>query len=348
MACRTLIQSCAAVVILATAAACSNLSEPLCEPTNTLALTNASPQPSIAITSAQLASIGAIETPSGELHCTGTLISDRWVLTAKHCLISPSDTLAFRISAHDAEARVPIVRGFAHPTLDLLLAEIAPTDMSLDGRVESLQLWRDEAVVRGDRLVLAGYGDTEQGNSGALLFLEEAVVETSETIITVDGGDAHGACHGDSGGPLLGVDPNGMARVVGVLARGESSCVGRDDYVRLRSILAWIEDTQKAHERNPCGALTWEGTCQLGRATWCDVDRVEAIECTGKELCGWDVQQDGFRCVADTDDPCNGVGSSGVCEGSVLRTCERGVVKVTDCHACGLECEWSVEQAACE
>jgi len=61
------------------------------------------------------------------------------------------------------------------------------------GHIEPLDVLRDEAVAPGGRLTLSGYGHTEEGSHGTLLFLEETVAEVDETTIMVDGGEHHGA-----------------------------------------------------------------------------------------------------------------------------------------------------------
>ena len=147
---------------------------------------------------------------------------------------------------------------------------------------------------------------------------------------------------------MLRVNENGWVGIVGVLSNGGSSCVGRDNYVRLTTIVDWIEATQDEHGSSPCGELTWEGECLDGRSIWCEGDHIQAMDCEGKDLCGWDIDQVGYRCVSDLVDPCRGVGTSGRCEDQTLLACDRGKLVKTDCSACGKDCVWGTRQAACE
>jgi hypothetical protein len=297
---------------------------------------------------AQIAAIGAIETGGGGIRCTGTLISDRWVITAKHCVIQAQEPLVFRTSVDGALVRVPLVTAIAHPTLDALLFRVPPLAAIESADIQPIAIRSDEILSIGDQAVLAGYGDTELGTDGSLLFLNETVIEVDEASITVDGGEMHGACFGDSGGPLLRLNDKGEAQIIGVLSGGKSTCVGRDRYVRLDSLSQWIEQNQLAGEADPCAGYTWEGTCEPGRATWCDADEVTAEDCVGKQLCGWDPDESGYRCVEDTEDPCRGIGSSSACDGTLLLQCERGVLLEVDCSTCDRDCVQNGDGAACE
>jgi hypothetical protein len=310
-------------------------------------LTRASAQPAIALSENQRAAIAAIELQSGGLQCTGTLISDRWVLSAKHCALHASEPLMLRTTVATGMVRLPFVSAVAHPTLDVLLLEIPPTDALFAGHITPLDVLRDEVITPGDDLTLSGYGDTEAGTDGTLLFLEESVVEADETTITVDGGAHQGACYGDSGGPLLGVNAHGAVGVVGVLHGGSSSCVGRDRYVRMRSLVEWIDGVEAARPENPCGGLSWEGVCAGGSAIWCEASHVASVICADNEVCGWHAGLAGFRCVDATLDPCRGLGKMGLCEGDLLRTCERGALLTTDCRSCDQACTQGAQKAHC-
>ena len=312
------------------------------------ALTNAGPEPPIPLSRAQIAAIGAIEVPGGGLRCTGTLIADRWVITAKHCVLSDDEALVFRTSVGSTQIRVPLLGAVPHPSFDIVLFEIAPSDAVASGELQPLELWAEETVAIGDWLTLSGYGVTETGTQGTLLFLDETVVEVEAMTIHVDGGDQHGACYKDSGGPLLGIDEQGVVRLVGTLIGGGANCVGRDEYVRLKAIFDWAEQVKSTRADDPCAGLSWEGACKQRRAIWCEKDQVAATDCQGKQVCGWDGDESGFRCVDDEADPCRGIGTSGACESGTLLTCDRGQIVETDCGACGKRCAWDAEFATCE
>lgn len=314
-------------------------------------LTNAQQVPGLPLSPSQQAAIGALRTPADEVRCSGTLIADRWVLSANHCSAPAGldHPLVFRTSVDGGEIALPVVARFAHPELDAMLFEV-PTSSSVQaGSVQPLGQWSatDGAPWLGQTLTLAGFGDTEDGSDGARLFLEEPVVEVQATSLVVDGGSEHGACDGDSGGPLLAVAPDQSIRIVGLLSEGNATCRGQDRYIRTDVLSDWISQVQEQRGQSPCAGLSWEGVCADGRATWCAMDHIEATDCTHHQLCGWDAAQSGYRCVDAAEDPCRGAGPSGYCEGDTLRVCRRGELMISNCAACGARCEWDLQGAAC-
>jgi hypothetical protein len=256
----------------------------------------------------------------------------------------PSATITLG-SPRDAEAHVgPAGVAFLHPDLDVALVRAGWLPVAMDKlqpiRPNTVAL--DESWV-GSPVEIAGYGLAADRTIGALAFAVEEVTRIEPSYVIVHGMGQSGACAGDSGGPLLARTNDGGIGLVGILDDGDPSCVGEDAYTRVDQLVDWepFSIALSVGESGPiaCGSLTATGTCQRNRAFWCSNDAITIDDCQAVgRTCGWNPASDGFRCVAPTDDPCQGLGSFARCEQATVVVCARGAIERTECGTCGGEC----------
>ncbi len=277
--------------------------------------------------------------------CSGAYISDEWILTARHCGITPGRQACVGEDPSNPNVCLQVDRVETHPTVDIALAHVSvPVTRRLPALVPipiNTEPLNNSWI--GRTMEAAGYGRQEDGSSGEREFAAEPIVALENELITVDGMGTRGVCSGDSGGPLLGLASDSTVRVFAELFGGDSSCVGRDNFTRTDLFVEWIEAITgpTVVEGAPCGGITPVGDCLGGStAAWCDsaTGLVTSETCAAGRTCGWSESDGGYRCV--TDDPCLGVTAAGVCDGGEAVWCDAGTIRRRDCGACGQICRY--------
>lgn len=284
--------------------------------------------------------------------CSGTLITPRVVATAKHCTQGEQAAnlaFAFGVTAETVQGSIQVSAIYEHDTVDaalLLLAEDATASVPGIIPIAANRAPLDQGYV-GREVEAAGYGRTQVGDGQGRFFAVVQLVDFDAEYLTVDGRGREGICFGDSGGPVLTVDANGVPVVLGVEARGAETCVDQDHLTRLDAIAAFIDSVTGAQPPAGCGAVDYLGACEGDTAVWCQDGALRRLNCgESGQVCGFVDDTQGYYCK-NGGSACGDVGESGTCLGDVVVHCRGGALVQEDCAVSGRRCGLAATGALC-
>jgi hypothetical protein len=249
----------------------------------------------------------ALGTPGGGMFCTATLIGERTLLTAAHCVdgsaalqASPrADVKSWPADAFDvAERRLhPRWNGQDFDVALLLLA--APPGVAPAA-------WNRQPVRQSTVPMVraVGFGDTKADGQGVRYQADVPVTAVNDSILFIGTGSTPTTCFGDSGGPSFYTGSDGIERIVGVHAFATSTeCTGGGDS-RVDTVADFIDGWTR--EKAPTCAT--DAACVMG----CPQEDLDCY-CTTDGACD-------ARCpLPDTDADCprhclaDGVCAYGAC-----------------------------------
>jgi trypsin len=224
--------------------------------------------------------------------CSGVLIHPSWVLTTATCgiLWNPADLtivlgdlVQYGPTGPTAQVRA-VSRIVLHPGYtvvggapvnDLALIKLS-TPATLNSAVQTITL--QSATASNTLHTVSGWGATNQGSAAGSMELRYGSIPVTSNA-TCDGAPlsrdlfpgelcagysngASGACHNDTGGPL--VTQGSPAQLVGIVSWGNGDCDTYTVFTRVSSYLSWI-DSQVNCVPCPLANSWWDGAnCYRG------------------------------------------------------------------------------------
>lgn len=195
--------------------------------------------------------VGMLYSSKNNSLCSAIFLQPQIFITAKHCLRQELSEYIIALGSEPAQgnyyARTIIAIKF-HKDLDIAIARINKDIPSIYNTAGILaRIPNPDEKVR-----LWGYGRSEDGNEGKLLFVDKKVASIKGQHILFQQQDSTGICFGDSGGPMIINGTRGplLAGVAANVSHPEDAplverCLYSSTFTATYPLAGWINQVSK-------------------------------------------------------------------------------------------------------
>ncbi|XP_046640853.1 chymotrypsin-like protease CTRL-1 [Daphnia pulicaria] len=218
-----------------------------------------------------------VEMESGKIYsCTGSLVSERWILTAAACATVPNEktkSILVYLGLHNRSSSSTETTWKMYEGQGLLLHSGWDPNQ-FDNNIALVYLYTAVTFTQyirpvclaapngpsyaGDYATVAGWGRTSDGSTSSSQVLRKVTVPVisnslcqsyysvpiTESMMCTSGGNSNGICGGDNGGPLNLKQPDGTWKQIGIASFWSAAGCQMgypSGYTRLSSYSTWVQ-----------------------------------------------------------------------------------------------------------